>query len=72
MAISFKNKFPNQFSAQDFSEFVSVHSGLVLTGTAADYFLGHCFEFGGLIADVTGISRHIFVSDLEIHIGLVR
>src|SRR5437763_14548426 len=68
----FKNKFTSHFTAKKFSELIPVHSGLVLTRAATDYFLGHCFECVGIIADIPGISRHVLISDLEIHIGLVR
>src|SRR5438132_6827020 len=72
ITISFKDKFTSHFSAQNFSDLIPVHSGLVLTRAITDYLFGHCFKRGGLIADVPGISRHVFISDLEIHIGLIR
>ena len=70
--ISLKNNFTSHFSAQNFSDLIPVHSGLVLTRAATDYFFGHCFKRVRLIADVPGISRHVFISNLEIHIGLIR
>src|SRR2546423_12748327 len=72
ITISLKNNFTSHFSAQKFSDLIPVHSGLVLTRAATDDFFGHCFKRVRLIADVPGISRHVFKSNLEIHIGLIR
>jgi hypothetical protein len=69
---SLDNNFTSHFSAQNFSDLIPVHSGLVLTRAGTDYFLCHCFKRVRLIADVAGISRHVFVRNLEIHIGLIR
>jgi len=35
--------FTSHFSAQNFSDLIPVHSGLVLTRTATDYSLRDCF-----------------------------
>src|SRR5215475_3979598 len=72
ITISLKNNFTSHFSAQNFSDLIPVHSGLVLTRAVTDYFFGHCFKRVRLIADVSGISRHVLKSNLEIHIGLIR
>lgn len=64
MKSSVQDKFTNDFSAQDVPDFISVHSGLVLTGSATDDCLGYCLKVGGFIADVPRICRHIFVSNL--------
>src|ERR1051325_11393735 len=60
ITISLKNNFTSHFSAQNFSDLIPVHSGLVLTRAVTDYFLGHCFKRVRLIADVASISRHVF------------
>src|SRR5262245_34328228 len=67
-----KDDFASHFSAQNPSDLIPVHSGLVLTRAVTDYFFGHCFKRGCLIADVPGISCHVLISNLEIHIGLIR
>src|SRR5262245_40090809 len=69
---SLKYNFASHFGAQNLSDLIPVHSGLVLTRTVTDYFFGHCFKRVRLIADVPGISRHVLISNLEIHIGLIR
>src|SRR5262245_56174283 len=70
--ISLKNNFTRHFSAQNASDLIPVHPGLVLTLAVTDYLFRHCFKRGRLIADVPGISRHVLKSNLEIHIGLIR
>src|SRR5262245_18767650 len=69
---SLENNFTSHFSAQNFSDLIPVHSGLVLTRAVTDDFFGHCFKRVRLIADVPGIGRHVLKSNLEIHIGLIR
>src|SRR5256885_15175054 len=74
ITISLKSNFTNHFGTQKSSDLPPVHSGLVLTRGVTNYLFGHCFKCidGRLIADVPGISRDVFKSDLKIHIGLIR
>jgi len=58
-SFSLEDHVASHFSTQNFSDLIPVHSGLVLTRAATDYFLGHGFTRVGLIADVPGIRRHV-------------
>src|SRR5690242_9784563 len=72
ITISLKSNFTNHFGAQKSSDLPPAHSGLVLTRGVTNYLFGYCFKRidRRLIADVPGISRDVFKSDLKIHIGL--
>src|SRR6476646_3857135 len=39
-----KNNFTCHLSAQNFSDLIPAHSGLVLTRAVTDYFFGHCLK----------------------------